>query len=348
MSSNRSARKTGDHAGENPPCLLQEESACGALVVSRRGRITVCTPEAAAHLRTSAAKLRGADLAALPPALAKMIRKSAAGGKPVMNREIPLDEATMLRASILPVKSETVVVLHRLSPAQNHEQNIRRLDQLASLGALSAGMAHEIKNGMVAVRTFVELLLEKGQDAELNEVVGRELKRIDGIVTQMLRLAAPRPAVFTTVRVHQVLDHSLRLIQHQLDAKLISLRRDFRAETDAVHGDDAQLQQAFLNLLFNAIEAMGANGVLTVGTEITGEESGGRNLAIHIRDTGVGITPENLGRLFEPFFTTKKNGTGLGLAITRRIAHEHHGSVKARSEVSQGSTFSFSLPASVE
>jgi len=348
MSSNHSAKKAGDRAGENPPCLLQEESACGALVVDSHGRIAVCTPEAAAHLRMDTAKLRGAELDALPPALAKLIRKTATGGKPAMNRKIPLDETTALRASILPVKSETVVVLHRLSPAQSHEQNMRRLDQLASLGALSADMAHEIKNGMVAIRTFVELLLEKGQDAELNEVVGRELKRIDGIVTQMLRLAAPHPAVFTTVRVHQVLDHSLRLVQHQLDAKLISLRRDYRAETDAVRGDDAQLQQAFLNLLFNAIEAMGASGVLTVGTEITGEENGGRQLAVHIQDTGVGIAAENLGRLFEPFFTTKKNGTGLGLAITRRIAHEHHGAVKARSEVNKGSTFSFSLPVFVE
>jgi len=83
-------------------------------------------------------------------------------------------------------------------------------------------MAHEIKNGMVAIKTFVDLLAQKGQDTELTEVVGRELHRINGIVTQMLRFAAPNRAAFTTVRVHDVLDHSLRLMQHQINGKLIS------------------------------------------------------------------------------------------------------------------------------
>jgi signal transduction histidine kinase len=170
------------------------------------------------------------------------------------------------------------------------------------------------------------------------------LKRIDGLATQMLRLASPRQAAFATVQVHPLLDHSLRLVQHQISGKLISLRRDYKAETDAVCGDDAQLQQAFMNLLFNAIEAMGANGILTVGTKIVFSENDGRKLLVQIQDSGTGIAPENLGRLFEPFFTTKKNGTGLGLAITRRVALEHRGSVEVQSETGKGSTFSISLP----
>ena len=129
-------------------------------------------------------------------------------------------------------------------------------------------MAHEIKNGMVAIKTFVDLLAQKGQDAELTEVVRRELQRINAIVTQMLRFAAPNRAAFTTVRVHELLDHSLRLLQHQISGKLISLQRHYQAEPDTVRGDDAQLQQAFMNLLLNALEAMGTNGVLTVDTEI--------------------------------------------------------------------------------
>ena len=201
------------------------------------------------------------------------------------------------------------------------EQNMRRLDQLASLGMLSASMAHEIKNGMVAIKTFVDLLAQKNQEAELTEVVGRELQRINAIVTQMLRFAAPKPATFITVRVHDLLDHSLRLLQHQIGAKLISLQRNYQAEPDTVRGDDAQLQQVFMNLLLNAIEAMGANGVLTVTTEIA--DGGTQLLKIQIRDTGAGIARENLARPFEPFFTTKKNGTGLGLAISRLIALEH-------------------------
>src|SRR5580692_8900403 len=98
-------------------------------------------------------------------------------------------------------------------------EKMQRLDRLANLGMLSAGMAHEIKNGMVAIKTFVDLLAKKNPDAELTEVVGRELQRINSIVTQMLRIAAPKSAQFTTVKIHEVLDHSLRLLQHQVSGK---------------------------------------------------------------------------------------------------------------------------------
>jgi two-component system, NtrC family, sensor kinase len=226
------------------------------------------------------------------------------------------------------------------SPASVSEQNMRRLDRLASLGLLSAGMAHEIKNGLTAIQTFIELLLQKGEDKELAEVVGRELKRIDSLASQMLRFAAPGKNEFASVRVHDLLDLSLRLVEHQISGKLISLQRDYKAAPDTVRGDEFQLQQAFMNLLFNAIEAMGMSGELSVSTEITD----GKELKIQIRDTGVGITPENLGRLFEPFFTTKKNGTGLGLAISQRIVIEHGGNISAKSEIKNGSTFTISLP----
>jgi signal transduction histidine kinase len=230
--------------------------------------------------------------------------------------------------------------------AQLSAEKMQRLDRLASLGLLSAGMAHEIKNGMVAIKTFVDLLVKKNPDAELTEVVGRELQRINGIVTQMLRFAAPKSALFTTIKIHEVLNHSLRLLQHPISGKLISLKRDYRAAPDTVRGDDAQLQQAFMNLLLNALEAMGMNGKLTVSTEIVDGENGRRALRIQIQDTGVGIASENLGRMFEPFFTTKKDGTGLGLAISHRIALEHHGTIEVQSEMNKGSTFSISLPAS--
>jgi signal transduction histidine kinase len=329
--------------------LLQECFACGVIVVGARQRIAACTAEAAGHLHRDAAKLLNAPLSSLPAPLARLIRETTRSGKAILNREIPLGHATALRASILPVKtgglSETVVVLNSLTSTPVFEQNLRRLDRLAGLGTLSASMAHEIKNGMVAIRTFVDVLAQKGQDTELTEIVGRELERINAIVTQMLRFAAPNRAAFTTVRIHEVLDHSLRLMQHQISGKLISLQRHYQAEPDTVRGDDAQLQQAFMNLLINALEAMGTNGVLTVKTEMMKDERGGQQLWINIQDTGMGIAPENLERLFEPFFTTKRNGTGLGLAISHRIVLEHHGLLRVQSDPGKGSTFSLSLPA---
>ena len=233
------------------------------------------------------------------------------------------------------------------------EQDLRRLQRLASLGTLSASVAHEIKNALVAGRTFIDLLLEKHKDAELAELVRRELSRIESIVNQMLKFAGSAKPTFTPVRVHETLEHSLRLVQAQLDSKAITLNRIFQAGSDQVEGDECQLQQVFVNLFLNALEAMGLHGTLTVATELmSGEQAPASlrdsaqvgHLRVTVKDTGVGIAPENVARLFEPFFTTKPSGTGLGLSITRRIIQEHGGDITLESQPNHGTTFSILLP----
>jgi len=336
MSSNVSTGNRGSLAGENPAGLLQECLATGVIVIDAQGKITACTPDAAAALQLDAKKILHATTDSLPAPLVKLI----AAGKTVTHRAVVLNDAVTLRVSLVPLKSETILVLNNFSAAPVLEQNLRHLDRLASLGTLSAGMAHEIKNGMVAIKTFVELLAQKGGEAELTDIVNRELGRINDLVSQMLRFATPKPVTFTTVKVHDLLEHSLRLLQHQFTAKMISVKREFTAAPDTVRGDGAQLQQAFMNLLLNAIEASGINGTLTVRTGLTAE----KNLQIDFQDNGVGIAGENLNRMFEPFFTTKKNGTGLGLSISRRIVLEHGGQITAHSQPGQGSTFSLFLP----
>jgi two-component system sensor histidine kinase HydH len=223
------------------------------------------------------------------------------------------------------------------------QDNLRRLDRLANVGLISASIAHEIKNGLVAIKTYAEVMLERGDDTEMAEIVRRELARIDGLATQMLRLSAPRALSHASVRVHPVLDHCLRLLEHQMNSRMIALKRDYGAVPDAVRGDESQLQQAFMNLVLNGVEAIGSTGELTVRTEII-SAANGRRLKISFQDTGPGIAPENLARLFEPFFTTKKNGTGLGLAITRRVAEDHQGTIEAVNAPNRGAIFILSLP----
>jgi signal transduction histidine kinase len=220
------------------------------------------------------------------------------------------------------------------------QQNLQRLDQLANLGLFSASIAHEIKNGLVAINTFCEVLLEKDENREMAEVVRRELKRIDGLATQMLRLAAPKAASLAPVNVHALLDLSARLLEHQMSGRMITLRRNYCAVPEMVQGDESRLQQAFMNLQLNAVEAMGHGGELTVTTE-----NFDGNVRISIHDTGGGIAPENFAHIFETFFTTKKQGTGLGLAITRRVIEEHHGEIEVQSELGRGCTFIITLPA---
>ncbi len=356
--------------------------AGGFLVVNAAGQISTVSPGTERLLGRPATQLLGRSLNSLPAALRKAVRATSASGQPAPATEFGLKRAgaaeTTLRATVTPLRagrkcSGAVVLLNDISPIKRLEENLRRLDRLANLGTLTASLAHEIKNALVAVKTFLDLLLEKGSDAELAQTVGREIRRIDAIVSQMLRFGGPAQPALGSVHVHEVLDHALRMVQHQVDEKLSSLDRRFTAAPDAVTGDDYQLQQAFMNLILNALEAMGPNGTLAVRTEFKVQSSkfkvergpgnlqpstlnselGTRNLerppawvSIEFQDTGVGVAAENMNRLFEPFFTTKRNGTGLGLAICRRIVQEHHGDISVQSEPNKGTTFTISLPAS--
>jgi len=249
--------------------------------------------------------------------------------------------------------SPVTVVLQDLNSHTRSEQALGRLDRLATLGTLSAGIAHEIRNALVVGKTFFDLLLRKHEDADLVDLVRRELARIDSLVNQMLRFTGPARSAFSELRLHDVLNHSLRLVERQLADKSILLVRQFSASRDLLRGDDYQLEQAFVNLLLNAVEAMGPGGHLTVTTQTVtlaprrraaspSDEPAG--VRITIQDDGVGIERENIGRLFGPFFSTKTGGTGLGLSITRRIIQEHGGAISVKSKPRQGAAFQIVLP----
>ncbi|HKI69745.1 MAG TPA: ATP-binding protein, partial [Verrucomicrobiae bacterium] len=149
---------------------------------------------------------------------------------------------------------------------------------------------------------------------------------------------------------HETLEHSLHTVKSQLEGRKISVDRKFGATLDSIKGDDYQLQQAFVNLFLNAIEAMDSGGKLAIATKLARTRpQSGRTDRSHVRvtiaDTGAGISPENLKHLFEPFFTTKKHGTGLGLPITQRIIEEHAGTINVESQAGGGAAFHVLIPA---
>ena len=331
--------------------LMQDCYSCGLITVDHAGNITSLNPEAERVLQLPASPTPATALENLPLPITAIVREVFKTGKPAANRKITLDSPkqtpTILSVTAMPVSGElgfsVVAMLNDSSVTARLEHNLRRLDRLARVGTLSAGLAHEIKNALVTVKTFVELLLEKNQDAELSETVLREIGRMDGLVTHMLRFAAPPHPVLAQLHLHTVLELSLHMIQSRLNTKLISVERHFRAAQDLIPGDDAQLEQAFLNLLFNAVDALGEEGSLSLGTEQVDTETG-RQLCLRIADTGAGISAEDLPRIFEPFFTTKQRGTGLGLAVTHRIIEEHKGTIRVESQPGQGTTFIIHLP----
>jgi signal transduction histidine kinase len=232
----------------------------------------------------------------------------------------------------------TASVASPAAPA-HAQANLQQLDRLANLGLVSASIAHEMKNGLVAINTFCEVLIEKNEHREMAEMVRRELNRIDGLASQMLSLAAPKPASLAPVNLHELLDRILRLLEHQIHGRLITLQREFQARPPVVRGDECRLQHAVMNLLLNAMEALSQGGELVVTTQTIGN-----CLRLSIRDTGMGIAPAHLPHIFDAFFTTKKQGTGLGLAICRNVIEEHRGTIEVQSELNRGTTFTVTLP----
>lgn len=359
----RSQRQVADAVESlNLAPALRECLSPGALVISPCGQIISCSPEAQRLLGLLPGPGSVGLLSSLPVTLQQIVCDVFTAGKPIADGDLVLPRGgrpgRRVHVNALPLPAKTgevqvLVVLSDITGFVQLEQTITRLDRLATIGTLAASMAHEIKNALVAVKAFVDLLLEKNKDAELAAIVGREMNRVNAIVRQLLKFASPASPNRSTVRLHDVLEHSLRMVQHQLDGKLIAINRAFNAAPDAVHGDDCQLEQVFVNLFLNAIEATGDNGTLTVATELLPtpppdfahpHPAGQSHLRVIVADTGVGIAPENLDRMFEPFFTTKSHGTGLGLPITRRIVQEHHGQITVQSEPRKGTTFSIILP----
>jgi two-component system, NtrC family, nitrogen regulation sensor histidine kinase GlnL len=345
--------------------VLQDHFACGVMTIDAADRAVAITPGTERLLRLPNGSKFPLPATSLPAPIHSVIAQVRRTGAGVADREFVFESIgaapVALSVSVMPVQpgdaaGSLVVLLRDISSAGTLEHDMRRLNRLASIGTLAASAAHEIKNALVPVRTFVGMLLERNPQAELAGTVGREMERVDTIVSRMLKFSAPVKPTLAIIGLHELLDHSLRLVQHRVEGKLIALHRQFEASPDALSGDDHQLEQAFLNLLINAVEAMGAEGALTVRTDVFTEEARlalregpgpTRFLRVSISDTGPGIPPENLGTIFDPFFTTKKSGTGLGLAVTRNIIEEHKGLIRVESAPGKGSTFMVLLPCSV-
>ena len=330
----------------------------GTIVVDGKNKITTFTSEAENITALPVAKALGHSIDILPDSLRKIIHDASVSGLLSSDTELSLrshrNDKITVRVQVTPLRSGkmnngALAILNNITPARRLEENMRRLSRLASVGTLSAGTAHEIKNALVAVKTFTDLLLEKHSDTDLVKIVRREMGRIDSLVSQVLKFAGPPRSVFTSVRLHEILDHSLQTVKAQLEGRRIAVDRKYVAPLDLIKGDDYQLQQAFVNLFLNAIEAMDSGGKLAIMTNMDPMRlQSGKTTCPHVRvtiaDTGTGISREHLKHLFEPFFTTKKNGTGLGLPITQRIIQEHAGVINVESRAGGGSTFHVLIP----
>ncbi|HEU4730055.1 MAG TPA: ATP-binding protein [Kofleriaceae bacterium] len=238
-------------------------------------------------------------------------------------------------------------------------ERVKERDRLAALGEMAAGLAHEIRNPLGAIKGAAQLLITSdggsppqaapGETAELLEIIVEEANRLNNVVTRFLdyaRSERPGREGAGKVDLNQVVRKTVQLLQQDLHRSL-ELRVRIDEMLPPIAGDPESLMQVFLNLGQNALQAMPDGGTLEILTTRRRRSrlGYGQFAEVRFRDTGIGIPRDKLKKLFIPFYTTKQKGTGLGLAISHRIINQHGGTIEVRSTLGQGSTFSVFLPA---
>jgi PAS domain S-box-containing protein len=347
---------------------LLQNLTTGVIAAGTDERITVFNNEAGQITELDARDMLDRSIEELTEPLRDALRKTLQTGESQENNELVLrfgDRGIVIRASTSIFHGEdrqvlgALMVFTDITNLKRLELQIRRSDRLASLGTLSAGMAHEIKNPLVSIKTFAQLLPERYQDSDFRDtfssLIGHEIDRIDSLVNQLLRFARPAKPHLKPLHVHEILEKSLLLVGHRLYQKDIKLTRSWLASVDTIRADSDQLEQVFLNFFINAMDAMKSGGELNVSTEIGADHEWATALAqtngeahdfvrITIRDSGEGIRSEDLPHVFDPFFTTKDYGTGLGLSVVHGIIQEHGGQIEVESELKRGTSFHIMLP----
>lgn len=226
-----------------------------------------------------------------------------------------------------------------------HDQELRRAAQLASVGELASGIAHEIKNPVAGIASGVGLLVARsGEDAQTEGIASQirnQLRRIESAISDLLSYAKPKQPRVLPVDPVELVDRALALIRPQADAAGLRVDARVRVSPVTVEADPEQLTQALINLLLNGMQAMTDPGDLVVSVDQEDEE-----VRIGVSDTGIGIPEDMIQEIFRPFVTTKHRGTGLGLAITRGIVERNGGRIEVESRLGEGSRFTIVLPLS--
>ncbi len=275
------------------------------------------------------------------------IFRGIANGTEPLGRDIPSgrsDEIGDVTESFNVLSRHLLDAQEKLKQSAELEKQMMQTEKLASLGQLSAGVAHEINNPLGGIRLCFDNLMKTPMDEETRrehiEVITSGFNRIQGIVRQLLDFSKNTPLSIARGSLNEIADNVLQFSEFTIAQKGIRLAKDFQPDLPDVMVDSNKLEQVFLNLIINAVQSMEGEGVLTVRTWNAADWC-----YIAFEDTGRGIQPEVARRIFDPFFTTKEvgEGTGLGLTVSRSIIEQHKGKIDVETS-GQGTTFTIRLP----
>ncbi len=286
--------------------------------------------------------------------IADFVRDRLERQERVCEHDFALEEspARTISISILPLVRRgeihgSLLSVEDVTERRGREARLRRAESLAALTTLTAGVAHEIKNPLASIGIHLQLMqkqlkdTDKVQTADLKaylDIVGEEVDRLNMIVVDYLMAVRPSEGRLEPGDLNEVIRDITRFLQFELREAGVEVIEEY-SEIPRIELDVKSLKQALLNLIKNAIEAMPKGGTLWIGTSRRGEE-----VTVQIRDSGVGIPEDIVGKIFEPYFTTKDFSSGLGLTVVYKIMKEHGGEVSVSSRVGEGTTFTLTFP----
>lgn len=262
-------------------------------------------------------------------------------------------KSLILNVAVAPLRSVThnqtgaIVVLENVTSRVKLEETLQQSEKLSSIGLLAAGVAHEVNTPLTGVSSYTQMLLgmipETDPKHALLLKVQKQTERASNIAGTLLNFSrGGNSTEFVEIEINKLLDDTLQLLEPQMRKSQIEVIKNYSTEKPSVLGNAGKLQQVFTNLILNARDAMLGGGTITLTTVYNDKNE----VVIEVSDTGEGISPENLSKIYDPFFTTKGvgSGTGLGLAVSYGIIQEHAGSIEARSQIGEGTTFQLVFP----
>ncbi len=342
---------------------IVETAVDGIISIDETGEIQSVNPAAERIFGFASAQLIGSDVSVLMPApyrdehagyVSEYLRTGRAKvigiGREVTGRRRDGSEFPLyLAVSEGRFRGERIFtgICRDLSEIRQAEERAKSAEQLASLSVITAGIAHDIGTPLHVILGYSEMLrdsLPDPKDRRRAEVITEQVRRVTDLLQTLLNIARPGESMRARVRLGEVLDHALDFFREKLAKRNIEVERIFSPVPELV-GDRDRLEQVFLNLISNAVDAMPTGGRLMAILE-TDKTRDGDFVRATLADTGVGMDPETCAQVFEPFYTTKERGkgNGLGLVVSKSIVTDHGGTIECESEPEKGTRFSVILP----
>lgn len=329
----KTLRQTQDYTSQVISSL-----SSGIISIGPTGNITAYNDRALKFLRMDASRIKALRLSEVLDFNAIGIDRTLSEGITLLDREINFGSdgtnSVPLSISVTPLTTETgswdgaVIQIRDLSQIKKLEELVRRSEKLAAVGELAAGIAHEIRNPLSSIRGFTQFLgrnFEEGSSEKAcSTIVIKEIDRINNVVSDLICFANPMKPDFRQVDLNRLIRHTLSLIEADAKAQRIVVDSELDLNLPKIPLDEGQMTQVLLNIVLNAIQAIGTDGRLTVTTTMSEDNN---NVCISVEDDGPGMSEDISVRIFDPYFTTHENGTGLGLPIVHKIVENHAGNI---------------------